>query len=44
VVLVNAWLIGWFLRLTGLFLRHEEERRAGLERLRARITEGLPQE
>ena len=43
-VLVNAWLIGWFLRLTGLFLRHDAQRRAGLERLRARITEDLPQE
>ena len=44
VVLANAWLIGWFLRLTALFLRNDAELRAGLERLRARFKEDLPQE
>ena len=37
VVLVNAWQIGWFLRLAGLFLRHDAARGARLERLGARL-------
>jgi len=34
VVLVNAWLIGWFLRLTALFLRHDVAVRAAIEQLK----------
>jgi hypothetical protein len=34
VVLANAWLLGWFLRLAALFLRHDAAVRAVLDRLR----------
>jgi len=33
VVLVNAWLLGWFLRLAALFLRHDAAVRAVIARL-----------
>ena len=36
VVLVNAWLIGWFLRLVALFLGHDARLRAQLDRLQSR--------
>lgn len=37
VVLADAWLLGWFLRLAALFLRHDARLRALLERLRAQV-------
>jgi hypothetical protein len=34
-VLANAWLLGWFLRLAALFLRHDEAVREMIARLQA---------
>lgn len=39
VVLVNAWLLGWFLRLAGLFLRHDMAVRALGEQLASRLND-----
>jgi hypothetical protein len=37
VVLADAWLLGWFLRLAALFLRHDAALRALIAQLRAQI-------
>lgn len=41
-VLANAWLLGWFLRLTALFLRHDETVRTAVPASPAPVVDDLP--